>query len=313
MGKRRNFSEVIGQPLAKRALEISAAGGHHVLLSGPPGSGKSMLAQLLPDLLPPLSDAEALEVLSIHSLVRSRREMNRERPFRAPHHQTTAVGLTGGGNVIRPGEVTLAHRGVLLLDEFPEFRRNALESLREPLSTGSVTISRASGQETFPAKFMMVATMNPCPCGFYGVDEMRCKCSLSEVLRYQQKLSGPILDRIGLRVTMSSVDHNEILQVSKKSDCEDLTGKVLASRELQLKTYGKLHSELQHHELVELVLKGPKLQPLLSSLVKKHGLSYRSMDLVLQIALTIASLDGRAELSEEDLLEGVTYQRNPSS
>jgi len=305
----KSFPSVIGQPVAKRAIEIAAAGNHHILLSGPPGSGKTMLAEILPDLLPPLTDVEALEVMAIHSMIGNNKMPSRMRPFRAPHHHTTAVGLTGGGSVPHPGEVTLAHRGVLFLDEMPEFSRVALEALREPLSSGVVTVSRVGGREIFPAKFILIAAMNPCPCGYYGVDDLRCKCSLTEIIRYQQKLSGPILDRIPIRVIMEPSKEYEFYSNKSEQAIESTLQKIGNAREFQIKRFEKPNSELTHHELVAIVFNDKNIQKLLTKLSQEYVLTYRAMDLALQVALTIANLDGREVLKEDDLLESVSYQK----
>lgn len=306
----KSFPNIMGQPVAKRAVEIAAAGNHHILFSGPPGSGKTMLAEILPALLPPLTDVEALEVMAIHSMIGSCKIPSRVRPFRAPHHQTTAVGLTGGGVVPQPGEVTLAHRGVLFLDELPEFSRSCLEGLREPLSSGVVTISRSGGREIFPAKFVLVTAMNPCPCGYYGVDDNRCRCSLPEVIRYQQKLSGPILDRIPIRVIMSPAREYEYCGNYASSDVEAILNRIANAREMQIRRFEKTNSELTHHELVAIIYKNKNIQQLLSNLSREFVLTYRAMDLTLQVGLTIANLDGRDDLIEDDLLEAASYQKS---
>ncbi|OGQ34177.1 MAG: hypothetical protein A3F16_00190 [Deltaproteobacteria bacterium RIFCSPHIGHO2_12_FULL_43_9] len=307
----KSFPNIIGQPVAKRAIEIAAAGNHHILFSGPPGSGKTMLAEIFPSLLPPLTDVEALEVMAIHSMIGSSKIPQRVRPFRAPHHHTTPVGLTGGGTVPTPGEVTLAHRGVLFLDELPEFSRASLEALREPLSSGAVTVSRAGGREIFPAKFVLIAAMNPCPCGYYGIDDYSCRCSLPEIIRYQQKLSGPILDRIPIRVVMAPAKEYEFCNSTESCMEVDSTLKRIAqARAMQIKRFEKPNSELTHHELVAIIYNDKNIQNLLAKLSKEYVLTYRAMDLALQVALTIANIEGRGELKEDDLLESVSYQRS---
>lgn len=306
----KSFPTIIGQPVAKRATQIAAAGNHHILFSGPPGSGKTMLAEIFPSLLPPLTDVEALEVMAIHSMIGNSKVPRRARPFRAPHHHTTAVGLTGGGTVPHPGEVTLAHRGVLFLDELPEFSRASLEALREPLSTGVVTISRAGGREIFPAKFVLIAAMNPCPCGYYGIDDNKCRCSLPEIIRYQQKLSGPILDRIPVRVVMSAAKEYEFYNDESYKEVEVTLKRINDARAIQINRFEKPNSELTHHELVAIIFKDKSIQNLLFKLSKEYVLTYRAMDLAIQIALTVANLDGRESICEDDLLEAVSYQKS---
>lgn len=215
-----DFNEILGQEQAKRALEIAAAGGHNIFMMGPPGSGKTMLSRAIPGILPDLTEKESLEVTKIFSItgnIPAGGSLVRQRPFRSPHHTTSQVGLIGGGSYPKPGEISLSHRGVLFLDEFPEFGRNTLEALRQPLEDGYVTVSRASGSVTFPAQFMLVAAANPCPCGFLGDPKKECRCNIHQIMNYQKKLSGPIMDRIDLHLNVPAVDVNKLMIDSKKA------------------------------------------------------------------------------------------------
>lgn len=304
-----DIADIKGQETAKRAAEIAAAGGHNLLLNGPPGSGKSMLAQRLPGLLPPLTSAEALEVSMIHSVAGDVPEggLVTQRPFRAPHHSASAVALSGGGLKAHPGEMSLAHHGILFLDELPEFPRGVLETLRQPLETGNITISRANRHVTYPARFQLIAAMNPCPCGYLGDPAKQCRRAPGCADTYQNRLSGPLLDRIDLHVNVPPVRIQDLDLPRGKESSADMAQRVQAARTRQNQR-GNLNANLQGKVLEEACQPAPEARQMLQTAADKMGLSARAYHRVLKVARTIADLQDEAIVSKPHVAEALAFR-----
>lgn len=302
-----DLADVKGQHRARRALEIAAAGGHSVLFSGPPGTGKTLMASRLPTILPPLTDAESLEVASIYSVANTDYDYG-IRPFRAPHHTASAAALVGGGSQPRPGEITLAHRGVLFLDELPEFDRKVLEVLRQPLEAKQVIISRAARQVTYPASFQLVAAMNPCPCGYHGDRSGRCKCSPEAINRYRGKLSGPLLDRIDLHIDVPALPATDLQHQQIGENSQSVRKRVVQAFNKQQQRQHKLNNELTPSEMATYVALAQAEQTLMQMAQTRLNLSARGYHRVLRVARTIADLAGSEHIDASHLSESLSYR-----
>ena len=312
-----DFADVKGQAMITRAVEVAVAGGHNILMIGSPGSGKTMIARRIPSILPPLTVEEALEVSRIHSVAGEAKGGGRfvtRRPFRAPHHTVSSIGLLGGGSHPVPGEVSLAHRGVLFLDEFAEFPRQALEVLRQPLEDGHVGVSRAAAAHDYPSRFMLVAAMNPCPCGYYNDPTHECRCTQSQILRYQRRVSGPLLDRIDIQVGVCAVPIRELMTARAGRTSAEIRAEVLRARQIQAERYRDMpgvvtNADVKSRDLAAVCQMDWTAQENLRRMIERLNLSARAYDRILRVSRTIADLRGGERVEEMDVMEAAGYRQ----
>lgn len=311
-----DFADVKGQASAKRALEIAVSGGHNVLMMGPPGTGKSMLAKCVPGIMPKMSFDEALEVTMIHSVAGKLSEKDgivQTRPFRSPHHTATNIALIGGGRTCKPGEISLAHNGVLFLDEMPEYSRHTLETLRQPLEDGVISVSRAYGTVEYPAHFMLIASMNPCPCGNYGSKTQRCTCTPVQIHKYMSKLSGPLMDRIDLHIEVDNIDYENLRDKTVSESSDSIRERVERAREVQRRRFADVdgvytNSQMKNKDINRFCVLDEEGEKLFETAFKRFNLSARAGMRILKVARTIADLNGHEFISVSDLAEAVRYR-----
>jgi magnesium chelatase family protein len=311
-----DYEDVKGQEFAKRALEVAVSGGHNLLMIGPPGTGKSMLSKRIPTILPPMSMDEALETTKIHSIagtLKARQALVATRPFRAPHHTISNAGLLGGGTNPGPGEVSLSHNGVLFLDELPEFQRSVLEVMRQPLEDGYVTIARAASTATFPSRFMLVASMNPCPCGYNTDPKRECRCSVNQIQRYRNRISGPLLDRIDIHVEVPSVDYNQLTSAHKGEPSAVIRERVIKTRRIQQERFKEnahvhCNADMGAREVQRYCKTTPEASQMLRMAVEELNFSARAYDRILKVSRTIADLFGTEEIQVEHVQEAIQYR-----